>query len=353
MAAPNHRSSGQSSRLWLFLVLLSAQWTGSCTQRDEPSEASELTATASNHLVRTADPYARGWTTDDFPRITELAPGIYSYEQLRSAGEELFTTVSLFVVGPDEVMVADGQGNVEETQRLIEHIKEITDTPIRHVVIASDHGDHTGGNAAFPSDVTYYVHPTSDAALKENAQRSGDAPVASQDPVLVEDRYDLSVGPHAVHLLFLGRAHTGGDLVVHLPDAGVVFLSEAFLHRVFPAMRSAFPTEWLEMLDRAAALEANTYVPGHGFVDRPEILRQELDTARAALQQVIGEGTRLYEAGVSLENAVDLADFGALEEWSLRGSQGPVAIRRIYAELAGELPNPPGRSPAGEIPDLP
>ncbi|NIP82583.1 MAG: hypothetical protein GWM90_26535, partial [Gemmatimonadetes bacterium] len=73
-------------------------------------------------MIRTADPYTRGLSDADFPRIQELAPGVYSYEQLRSAGEERFTTVSLFVVTSEGVLVADGQGSPEETQRLVRAI---------------------------------------------------------------------------------------------------------------------------------------------------------------------------------------------------------------------------------------
>ena len=122
-----------------------------------------------DQLIRTADPYARGYTDDDFPRIRELASGVFSYEQLRSAGEEKFTTVSLFVVTGDGVLVADGQGSIEETRRLAKHIAKITDEPIRTVVIASDHGDHTAGNSAFPSEAAFLAHPTSAARLEASA----------------------------------------------------------------------------------------------------------------------------------------------------------------------------------------
>ena len=93
-------------------------------------------------VATTADPYARGYTDDDLtPRVQELAQGVFSYEQLRSAGDERFTTVSLFVgLETDEgVLVADGQGNVEETARMVETIAGITliDRPITHVVICS------------------------------------------------------------------------------------------------------------------------------------------------------------------------------------------------------------------------
>ena len=148
----------------------------------------------------------------------------------------------------------------------------------------------------------------------------------------------LELGGRTIEILFLGRAHTGGDLSVYLPDERSVFMSEAYLHRVFPAMRSAFPSEWVAMIERAQAMDVETYVPGHGFVDTPEILEDELEVYRQALLQVIDEGERLHAEGLTLEEAQQQASFGDLETWSLRSSQGPVAIRQVYAELNGELP---------------
>ena len=288
-------------------------------------------------LARTADPFARGWTREDFPRVQEIAPDVYTYEQLRSAGEELFTTVSLFVVTSDGVLVADGQGSVEETQRMIDHIRGVTDQPITHVVVSSDHGDHTAGNSAFPDGATVWAHPTSDATLRAAAQASSNGPGVPLPTRLVEDRQVLELGGRTIELVFLGRAHTGGDLTVYLPDEKVLFMSEAYLHRVFPAMRSAYPSEWVAMIERAQAMDVDTYVPGHGFVDPPEVLEAELEVYRQALRTVIAEATRLHEAGVPLEQAVEQATFGDLESWSLRSSQGSRSVQQVYAELDGEL----------------
>jgi cyclase len=308
---------------------------------DDGAQQETAVVSSSDEAIRTADPYARGYTDDDFPRIKELAEGVYSYEQLRSAGEERFTTVSLFVVTEEGVLVADGQGNVEETQRLIDHIAEITDQPITHVVICSDHGDHTGGNSAFPENARYLAHPTSAAALRASADspnRGPDAPPVRLATDMVDDRLTLDLGGRTIDVLFLGRAHTGGDLVVHLPDEKILFMSEAYLHRVFPAMRSAFPSEWVAMIERAQAMDIDIYVPGHGFVDSPAVLEAELEVYKDALQQVIDEGRRLHAAGLPLEQAQEQARFGDLDTWSLRSSQGSVAIRQTYAELNGELP---------------
>ncbi len=291
--------------------------------------------------VRTADPHARGYTDDDFPRVQELAPGVYSYEQLRSAGEERFTTVSMFVVTDEGVLVADGQGSPEETRRMVETITGITDQPITHVVVCSDHGDHTAGNSEFPADARFYAHPTSQAVLQaaaDNPIRPATAPPVVVPTELVETSETLRLGGREIRILFLGRAHTGGDLVVHLPAEKILFMSEAYLNRVFPAMRSAYPSEWVAMIEAAQAMDIDTYVPGHGFVDSPEVLAEELETYRLAMVRVIEEATRLHAAGLALEDAVEQAEFGELETWSLRSSQAGRAIGRVYMELNGGLP---------------
>ena len=327
--------------------------------------------TFAQDVVRTGDPYARGYTDDDFPRVKELAEGVYSYEQLRTADAEQFTTVSMFVVTSEGVLVADGQGNLDETQRMIDEIAKITDQPITHLVICSDHGDHTGGNSAFPEEITIWAHPTSAALMEASAARrasagrgggggggrggggqaggrarggrGGSAPPIRVPNALVEETEILTLGDKQIMLMFLGRAHTGGDLSVYLPDEKILFMSEAYLNRIFPAMRSAYPSEWVAMIERAQELDVETYVPGHGFVDAPEILEEELETYRQAVVQVIEEAKRLHALGLSADEAVEQARFGDLEGWTIRSSQGPTAIRRIYLELNGELPGAPGR----------
>jgi glyoxylase-like metal-dependent hydrolase (beta-lactamase superfamily II) len=154
----------------------------------------------------------------------------------------------------------------------------------------------------------------------------------------VENRTVLTLGGREIHLVFLGRAHTGGDLSVYLPTERILFMSEAYLNRIFPAMRSAFPSEWVAAIEKAQAMPVDTYVPGHGFVETPQILREELETYRQALRQVIAEGKRLFDAKVPVDQAVEQAKFGDLESWTLRSSQGATAIRRVYLELEGKLP---------------
>jgi cyclase len=291
-----------------------------------------LSAAPQYGVVRTADPIKRGLKESDFPRTQKIADGIYTYEDFH-AGDEKFTTTNLFVVTPEGVLVADGQGSVRETKGLVDAIAKITPAPIKYVVIASDHGDHTAGNAAFPAGVTYIIHPTSKGIL-DRAANSWKPPA---DAVLVSDKRSLTLGGRAVDVMFLGRAHTGGDLAVWLPQQKILFLSEVFLNRVFPAMRSAYPSDWIKTLDRAEAMKADIYVAGHGFTETGPVSREEIAAYHKALAAVIKEATRLHDAGVPVESAMAQANFGEYAGWTLSTSQAPIAIRRVYDELDGKL----------------
>ena len=245
------------------------------------------------------------------------------------------TTVSLIVVTTDGVLVADGQGNVDQTRAMVDWIKKTTTQPIKCVVVGSDHGDHTGGNAAFPEGVTLIAHPTSRKVL----EAAGRPPLPTET---VADRRAMRIGNTDVEILFLGRAHTGGDLSVYLPKDKILFMSEAYLHRIFPAMRSAYPSEWVRAVKKAEAIDATWYVPGHGFVDDAKTLKAELAVYRAAMEQVITEARRLHDAGVPcarpLCEASAKGNWGELKDWTLFQGQLETAIRRVYDELDGKLP---------------
>jgi len=303
-----------------------------CERAPEPAPVADV--------VRTADPTTRGLSEADFPRVQQVGDGVYTYEALRSAGDERFTTVSMFVVTSEGVLVADGQGNVEETQRMIEAIAGITNQPITHVVVCSDHGDHTGGNSAFPESATFISTTTSKATLEASAtnpNRQADAPPVIVPEQTVDDRLTLTLGGKEIQILFLGRAHTGGDLSVYVPADRVLFMSEAFLNRVFPAMRSAYPSEWVQVIDRALAMDVQTYVPGHGFVETAQVSREELMRYKEAVEYVIAEATRLHGLGLSADSAVAQANWGELAGWRLASSQARIALGRVHQQLNGEL----------------
>jgi cyclase len=285
-----------------------------------------------------ADISKRNLKQSDFPRWQALVPGVYAYQGLHNPDTDgvVIPTVSLIVVTTDGVLVVDGQGDVPQAALMIDNINKLTPQPIRYVVVASDHGDHVGGNAAFKAtypEVVFISSPVSQKTLAKN----DNTPTQT-----VSDQRTIRMGTTDIRILNLGRAHTGGDLAVYLPQSKVLFMSEIYLRGVFPAMRSAYPTEWLATIKRAQAMDVSWFVPGHGFIDDAATMKRDVEESRKALEYVIVEAKRLHAAGLACESpkncpAAQNAAWGVYNEWALRSSQAPVAIARVYQELEGKL----------------
>jgi glyoxylase-like metal-dependent hydrolase (beta-lactamase superfamily II) len=218
---------------------------------------------------------------------------------------------------------------------MVDWIRSKSTKPIKAVIVCSDHGDHTGGNAGFPDAPTFYAHPTSKKVL----ETAGKPPFPAEE---VAQRRTLNLGGREIQMVFLGRAHTGGDLSVYLPKERILFMSEAYLHWIFPAMRSAYPTEWVQAIRNAEAMNASWYIPGHGFVDDEKTLKADLPAYRHAVEQVNAEARRLHDAHVPCERgaceAIQKGNWGDLKNWTLYSTQLETAIRRVYDELDGKLP---------------
>jgi len=258
-------------------------------------------------VVRTGDIGKRGLSHSDFPRITRLAPNVYGYEQVDPT-KRIVTVNNLIVVTNQGVVVCDGQGTVENTKRLVADIAMLTPQPIKYVIIGSEHGDHRGGDAAFPPTAIFVAKPQT-----------------------------ILLGGTELQVLNIGRAHTGHDLVTYLPREKLLFMSEVFINRIFPSMANSNPSEWVQTLKRAEAMDVAVYVPAHGFIDSPKILNEEEHNYRLAIERVIAEGKRLHDAGVPIADAPRRADFGPYNDWTRRSENAAGALQRVYMELDGEL----------------
>jgi glyoxylase-like metal-dependent hydrolase (beta-lactamase superfamily II) len=298
-------------------------------------------------LVRTADVTVRGLTADDFPRVKKLADNVYGYEELANpiTSNGAFTTNSLIIVTSAGVVVVDGQGSDAQTRKLVETVAKLTPQPIKYVVIGADHTDHIAGNGAFPAGVIFIAHPTSKAVIERMsaAAATGQTGGAGRRPIpipqeTVSDRRTLTLGGTEMQILFLGRAHTGGDLEVWLPRENIMWMSEVFFNRLYPSVGggfTAFPTEWIDTIKKAEAMKAGLYVPNHGFIDPPQVLNEEIGNFRRALENVVSEAKRLHAAKAPLEVAYRSVNLGEFQYWYRAANNMPDCVRKVYAEEEG------------------
>jgi cyclase len=290
-------------------------------------------------VIRTADFSVRGLKSTDFPRVKQLADHVYTFEQIDPT-KRTVTVNNLIVVTTGGVLVAEGQGTVENTKKLVAEIAKLTPQPIKYVVVGSEHGDHTGGNSAFPATATFISSPYSKATFERQAAstgRRGNARPVVVPAETVSDTRVLTLGGTEIDILMLGRAHTGGDLEVYLPREKILFMSEVFSNRIFPSMANGYPSEWVETLRKAEAMDAAWYVPAHGFVDSAAILKEEERNFRLALERIIAEGKRLHDAKTPVESASASAVLEPYDAWTRAGNNAFGALLRVYMELDGQL----------------
>ena len=121
-------------------------------------------------------------------------------------------------------------------------------------------------------------------------------------------------------------------------------MSEAYLHWLFPAMRSAYGAEWIQTLKNAETIDAVWYVPGHGFdVDDAKTLKADLPAYRHALEQVVADATRLPETKVACEAPQRGGGAAAAVAGAPAGGRGATAAAGGAPGGAAQQRRPPAR----------
>lgn len=285
-------------------------------------------------------------------RFEEVADGVYFVSE---AGALYLMSNALVVVNEEDVLVVDSHVSPAAGRALLEGIAELTDKPVRTLVNTHFHFDHAHGNQAFGADVEIIGHeftrrmlaPDAEGAVPalqhrtyagfeesleprlermraSSAERTGDeatehqrqidlladfitsnAELAPRPPdVTVADRLTLHRGSREIQVHYLGRGHTGGDVVVLLPEEGILFTGDLLLPGL-SFMGDGHVDEWSATLARLAELDFELIVPGHGrpFSDRSKI-GQLQDYYGDLWQAVVAEragGATAQEAAIKID----------------------------------------------------
>jgi glyoxylase-like metal-dependent hydrolase (beta-lactamase superfamily II) len=289
---------------------------------------------------KTANIAERGLNASDFPRWHAIVPNVYAYEDLLTSDNQTITTNCLIVVTRDGVVLVDGQDNANQGEALAATIKKLTTQPVKYMIIGSDHEDHIGANTTLKQHWPGMAFISSPASRKTMIHDKREI-IASE---LVSDRRTLSLGGTQIQIINLGRGHTGGDLVVYLPQSKLMFMSELYTRYVFPPMITGFPREWAATIQRAQAMDAVWYLPGHGFTDGDAVaLKADLHAFLQAIDFLIAQAKEERAAGVPCENeqncpASGKINWGEYAHWTLFRQQAPRALARTYKDLDGALP---------------
>jgi len=314
-------------------------------------------------------------------RFTRVAEGIY---HAVGTGAISVGCNAAIIINPDDVLVVDSHATPAAAWALVEQLRTITDKPIRHVINTHFHWDHAHGNQLFGPEVEVIGHEFTRRMLAEGAStrgrsyemfignlppqiaqltaqvaamaegapreklreqlriqeqyREAQASVTPRPPgVTFTDRLTLYRGGREIQLLFLGRGHTGGDIVVYLPKERVVATGD--LLGAGPSyLGDGYLSEWGATLDRLRALEFETVLPGHGDVFTG---KAKIDHFQAYLKDFVTQVRALHAQGVPAEEAarrIDLRShavhYPTIREVGILNH----GVYRVYDEIEGRLP---------------
>ena len=290
----------------------------------------------------------------DTHRFVEVRDGIW-----HGSGNGSVHTMSnvMVLVGAFDTLVVDSHVTPTAARALIESLPAVTDKPVRYLVNSHYHFDHAHGNQAFPDGIEIIGHEFTRKklngdignVLEENTFKSFSDPVpslvailereleAQTDPQLrdqvaerlrVQTDYmnaipevqptppnitldkkltlfqSVDSGSREIQLLHVGRAHTGGDVVIYLPQERLVFTGDMMLPGL-SYMGDAHVDEWPESLEKLQELDFEFWLPGHGPVMDS---RDPIVNFQAYLRDLWGKTAEKYRGGVSWEQAATEID---------------------------------------------
>jgi glyoxylase-like metal-dependent hydrolase (beta-lactamase superfamily II) len=319
--------------------------------------------------------------------IVQLSEGVYAALVQPMPPMYVFAN-ALIVVDDDGVTVVDTHQSPSAAEALLAEIRKLTDKPVRVVINTHWHGDHVYGNHAYREqfpEVIFVGHQT----IREDMLELGEAMRTDELeslPASIRDRetwLSTGVGPdgtpltdelreridysrrvrtgyleelkglelvvpgltfarevtlhrpgRTIRLLHFGRAHTRGDVVVHLPEERILAVGD-LVEDAFPYFGHAYPSGWADVLDAIGRIDASVILPSHG----PVLLDRELvDLETSMMRTLVDEVGRAVAAGKTLEQTqaeVTLSEF--IAHFPGSGEGVAAAVERAYREASGQL----------------
>ena len=264
---------------------------------------------------------ARSQTPSTVHTFKQIAPGVYSATAPASLNGGSNSAV---IVNRDDVVVVDAHMTPAAGRALLQDIRTLTDRPVRFLVDTHFHYDHTDGNQAFAPAADIVGHDYTRARLSApdyttrgmlGSVLGSGSPLArsladlkpTPPNVTLVDRMTLWRGDREIRLLFLGRGHTGGDVVVYLPKERVVCTGDLLVNGIANLI-DGFVDEWPDTLEKLKTIDFTDVIPGHG---EPFAGKERIDWFQAYLRDLWRQSTALHDRGVSAADAAKQVDLTA------------------------------------------
>ena len=262
------------------------------------------------------------------------------------------------IIGDDAVMVIDTQATPIMAQDVIRRIREVTDKPIKYVLLSHYHAVRVLGASAYGAEHIIASEDTRDLIVErgqfDKDSEIGRFPRLFQNVESVPEgltwptmtftgKMTLWLGKLEVQILQLGRGHTKGDTVAWLPQEKILFAGDLVEFGATPYAGDAYSKDWPQTLDNLAALKPEKLVPGRGAaLQTPAQVQEGLAGTRAFISDLYDSVKESAAQGEDLRKVYE-ATFAKLQpkygQWVIFNHCMPFDVTRAYDE-ATQYPDP-------------
>jgi len=201
------------------------------------------------------------------PRLVREADGVYVAEGFD------FGNIA-FLVDPAGVIAIDAGTTERSARAAMKALREVTDAPVRYVILTHSHWDHIGGLAAVREAGTVVIARANFAQELSRMRSSqgtfnwffGSQPVGLDVRVdrLVSANESLRHGGLEIRLIPVSGGETEDALFVHLPKQGLLFVGDVLMPYVGPPFLSeGSPEGYLEALAAVRSIAPRRLIHGH------------------------------------------------------------------------------------------
>ncbi|EJO27979.1 MBL fold metallo-hydrolase [Achromobacter marplatensis] len=258
------------------------------------------------------------------------------------------------IIGDEAVMVIDTQATPVMAQDVIRRIREVTDKPIKYILLSHYHAVRVFGASAYNAQEILASRDTYDLIVErgeqDKASEIGRFPrlfrnAESIPPGLVwptmtfKGEMTVNLGNLEVKLLQVGRGHTKGDTIAWLPEQKILFAGDLVEYQSTPYCGDAYFRDWPSTLDALSGFDAEKMVPGRGpALKSATEVRQGLAGTRAFLTDLYGAVNRGVAEGKDLKTIYrEVYDFmkPRYSDWVIFDHCMPFDVSRAYDEATG------------------
>ena len=222
------------------------------------------------------------------------------------------------IIGDDGVMIVDAQATPRLAGKVVEKIRGVTDKPVKYVVLTHYHAVRVLGASAYGAE-QIFMSEKARAMVVERGREDWDSefqrfprlfqghesiPGLTWPTMTFNDRMTVFMGKRRVDLMFLGRAHTAGDIVAFVPDQNVMFTGDIVEYQSACYCGDGHFQDWPATIEAIRRYDVDAIAPGRGdaLVGR-EMVNRALDNTADFVASTYRPVARVAQGGGSLKEA--------------------------------------------------